>query len=99
MRDFFHFIQANVRKAGQLGLKSCAHNIVVGLNVLWYKTTKKEFDVNLNDFLDEWDRRASQYSAYFRSTWLERYQLKEWASYTRPNNVRSGIKFFFLFLS
>jgi hypothetical protein len=68
MTDFFHLIQANVRKAGQLGLKSYAHDIVVGLNVLWDKATKNEFDTNLNEFLDEWDRRAPQYSAYFRST-------------------------------
>jgi transposase-like protein len=99
-RDLFHFVQANVKKVGQLGMKSDSHEIVVALNLLWHKATKAEFDAYLNEFLDEWDRRAPQYTSYFRSTWLNRYTPAEWASYARPSNARSGnhICFFSSFL-
>jgi hypothetical protein len=43
-RDMFHFVQANVKQAGQLGLKSIIKEIVVDVNVLWYAPTKKDFD-------------------------------------------------------
>jgi hypothetical protein len=91
LNDFFHFIQANVKRVTQLGLKSVVKDIVVDLNTLWYKSTKREFDVYCNQFLDKWDKEAAQYSSYFRSTWLERYSPVRWASYARPSDAPSGI--------
>jgi hypothetical protein len=34
LQDLFHFIQANVKKTGQLGMKSDVSNIVTDLNTL-----------------------------------------------------------------
>jgi hypothetical protein len=51
LHDFFHFIQANVKKVGQLGMKSDVSDIVADLNTLWYKPTKEEFDVCLTEFI------------------------------------------------
>jgi transposase-like protein len=99
MKDFFHFIQANVRKAGQLGLKSVAKEISDGLNVLWAKPTKEEFDSHLDEFLGKWDKRAPQYSGYFRSTWIQNHPPKDWASYARPSDARSGRHFVSFLLS
>ena len=76
-RDFFHFVQANVKKIGQLGMKPDSRKIVVALNVLWHKTTKVEFDNYLNEFLDKWDKQAPQYTSYFHSTWLNHYTPAE----------------------
>jgi hypothetical protein len=89
MRNFFHFVQANVKKVGQLGMKSDLHDIVIGFNFLWHKATKAEFDTYLNEFLDEWKRKASQYVSYFCSTWLNHYTPAEWASYARSSNVQA----------
>jgi hypothetical protein len=97
MRDFFHFMQANVKKVLQLGMKSCMHDVVTGLRCLWHKPTKSNFDTYLNEFIDEWERKAPQYLSYFRSTWLNRYMPAEWASYARASNARSGTAFFFFF--
>jgi hypothetical protein len=90
LNDFFHFIQANVKRASQLGLKSVVKDIVTDLNTLWYKPTKQEFDVYLNAFLNKWDKEAPHYSTYFRSTWLDRYSPIKWASYARPSDAPSG---------
>ncbi len=38
--DFFHVVQANVKQAGQLGLKP----IVIGLRKLWHAPSKEKFD-------------------------------------------------------
>jgi hypothetical protein len=91
MKDFFYFIQANVKKAGQLGMATHRSKIVVRLNTLWYKPTKAEFDTCLKEFLGEWDKKAPQYTAYFCFTWLDRFVPNEWASYARPSNSRSGV--------
>lgn len=75
--DFFHFIQANVKKAGQLGMKLDVSNIIFDLNVLWYKSTKKEFDVCLTEFICWWDIKAPQYTVYFCLTWLDLHSPKK----------------------
>jgi hypothetical protein len=94
LHDFFHFIQANVKKAGQLGMKLNVSNIVTDLNTLWYKPTKEEFDVCLAEFIRQWDIRAPQYTAYFRSTWLDLHPPRKWAAYARPSDSPSGSEMF-----
>jgi hypothetical protein len=74
-----------------LGLKASAHDLVCELNVLWAKPTKAEFDSCLGKFLTEWDKKKPQYSGYFRATWLEHHEPKDWASYARPSDARSGM--------
>lgn len=90
LRDFFHFIQANVKKLLQLGLKSNIKSVVADLNTLWYKPTKREFDANLDSFLDKWDKETMGYTPYFRSTWVTRFTPREWASCVRSIASRSG---------
>jgi hypothetical protein len=34
LHDFFHFIQANIKKTGQLGMKSDVSDIIADLNTL-----------------------------------------------------------------
>jgi hypothetical protein len=90
-RDRFHFIQANVKHLGKLGLQNLVTEVSQDLGVLWKKPSKEEFDTHLTTFLDKWDRRASQYSeGYFRPNWLSRYPPHEWASYGRSKNTPSG---------
>ena len=50
-RDFFHFMQVNVKRVGQLGLKSEVKVVVKDLRTLWYSLDKAMFDSQLNDFL------------------------------------------------
>lgn len=91
LRDFFHFIQANVKKLNQLRLPRTEISAVVAdLNALWYKPTKREFDANLVAFLDKWDEATQGYTPYFRSTWLTRFTPREWASCARSSDSRSG---------
>jgi hypothetical protein len=52
--DLFHFIQANVKKIGQLGMKLDASDVVADFNALWYKPTKKQFDMHLEEFICHW---------------------------------------------
>jgi hypothetical protein len=70
MKDFFHFIQANVRKVkGELKLEKDERMVIRdALRILWHKPTKAEFDTCLQVLLNGWDRRIPQYSAYFRLT-------------------------------
>jgi hypothetical protein len=48
-RDFFHFVQANVKRVGQLGLKAEAKAVVSDLNLLWYANDKHVFDSRLHE--------------------------------------------------
>lgn len=94
-RDFFHLVQANVKKIGQLGLKSMASEVVADINTLWGKLLKESFDVYLETFLHKWDRIAPQYSKYFQNTWFQHHSLKDWAFYTWLSDARSGILLFY----
>jgi hypothetical protein len=89
-RDMFHFVQANVKQAGQLGLKANVKEIVVDVNVLWYAPTKQDFDREVVQFLDKWDKREPSYSTYFRTNWLNRFPPETWASFGRPSDALSG---------
>ncbi len=94
-RDFFHFVQANVKQIAVLGFKSKAKELVPDLNKLWYAPTKSEFNIEVQQFLDKWDETVPTYTAYFRINWLNRYPTEEWASYGRPGDVRSGLLILF----
>jgi hypothetical protein len=89
-RDMFHFVQANVKQAGQLGLKTNVKEIVVDVNILWYASTKQEFDREVAQFLDKCDKREPSYSTYFRTNWLNRFPPETWASFGRPSDALSG---------
>jgi transposase-like protein len=89
-RDLFHFIQANVKKAGKLGYGSSVGDLVKDLNALWGKPSKGEFDAYLLEFINKWNSRMPSYCGYFRSTWLELHPLKDWAKHGRRPGVRSG---------
>jgi hypothetical protein len=91
LKDFFHFIQANVKRIGQDGLKSQAHNLVVDLNELWEQPTEAEFHGYLKVFLDKWQNIQPNYAKYFSSTWIKQFNPSEWASCARPSNSRSGM--------
>jgi hypothetical protein len=69
--DYFHFMQVNVRRLGQMGLQSKAEDVMVGLYSLWYAPSKKEFNTALVLFLAEWDRHIPTYTTYFRRNWLK----------------------------
>jgi hypothetical protein len=57
MNDFFHLVQANVKKARWLRIeRNEIRELVHDLNKLWYKATKGEFDVCLQEFLSNWER-------------------------------------------
>jgi hypothetical protein len=92
--DFFHFVQANVKKLGQLGMSRYGSKIAAELNTLWYKPNKEDFDKYLCEFLGKWDRAeviARTYTNYFRATWISRFSPEGWASCGRPSNSRSGM--------
>jgi hypothetical protein len=89
--DYFHFMQANVRQLGQMGLQSKVQSVKVGLHSLWYAPGKKEFNSVLVPFLAEWDKHISTYTSYFQRNWLEHYPPERWASFGRPGNASSGI--------
>jgi hypothetical protein len=95
MQDFFHFMQANVKKLGQLGMTGDVNDVVEDLRALWYKPTKIEFNTNLEEFLSKWDRLSQGYTPYFRTTWVKRFSPQEWASCARSSDARSGIIFVF----
>jgi hypothetical protein len=97
MKDFFHFVQANVKKAQKLNMKPLLRDLARDLNTLWYQPTKLDFDAYLNQFLDKWDKQSMYYTSYFRSNWLNRFSPREWASCARPDNSRSGINFTYFF--
>lgn len=65
LKDFFHFIQANVKKAKGLNMKPLMRNLVKDLNTLWYQPTKANFDTYLNEFLGKWERLTMYYTTYF----------------------------------
>jgi hypothetical protein len=90
-RDHFHFIQANIKHLGKLGLQNLVTEVSQDLDVLWEKSSKEEFDGHLITFLNKWDKRASQYSeGYFRPNWLSQYPSHEWVSYGRSKDTPSG---------
>jgi hypothetical protein len=90
-RDMFLFVQANVKQAGQLGLKFVVKEIVIDINVLWYAPIKKDFDREVVQFLDKWDKREPSYATYFRNNWLNRFLPETWALFGRPSNALSGL--------
>jgi hypothetical protein len=57
-RDFFHFVQANVRRMAELGFKPRVKELVSDLNKLWYATTKQHFNEEVELFLAKWDEIA-----------------------------------------
>jgi hypothetical protein len=71
LNDFFHCMQANVRKIGQLGFKNRASAVVAGVNHLWHARTKVEFDKAVVSFLTKWDDVVSAYTTYFHRNWLK----------------------------
>jgi hypothetical protein len=50
-RDYFHFVQTNVKYLGELGMKGVATEVSDNFRVLWYKLTKEEFDIFIIKFL------------------------------------------------
>jgi hypothetical protein len=90
--DFFHFVQTNVKKIGELGFKNLASEVVVGMNKVWGATPKAAFDREVLQFLTEWDDRMPAYTSYFRKNWLDRYHSEKWAAYARADDDLSGIK-------
>jgi hypothetical protein len=99
--DFFHLMQANVKKTRQLRLQSLEAEITNGVRELFYAPNKNEFDITLANFLKGMDERAPTYASYFRRTWLNHYHPEKWASFARPPTAPTGIYFssyiFFLF--
>jgi hypothetical protein len=79
--DFFHFVQANMKKIGELGSKSLANEVVVSVNKLWYAKTKADFDKELTEFFAEWEEKVPTYTSYFHKNWLDHYHPKKWASF------------------
>jgi hypothetical protein len=95
--DFFHLMQANVKKCRQLHLQSIQPDIVNGVRELFYAASKDEFDLALIRYLKDMDNRAPAYAAYFRRTWLDRYPRERWASFARPPTAPTGTHISFLF--
>lgn len=88
--DFFHFVQANIRRVGELGHKHLAHDVGEALNKVWYAKTKADFDNEVVQFLEEWEDKVPGYTTYFRNNWLNRYHPEKWASYARADDAPSG---------
>jgi hypothetical protein len=42
--DFFHFVQTNIRRIGELGFKSLAEDMVIEVNKVWSVKPKAAFD-------------------------------------------------------
>jgi transposase-like protein len=101
-RDLFHLVQANMKQAGQLGLKAHAKEIVIDVNVLWFAPTKQEFDREVAQFLNKWDKKEPSYSTYFRTNWLNRFLPETWASFGRQRCafrfVGFAIRYFYIIL-
>lgn len=96
--DFFHFIQANLNHAGQLGLKLITKDIDQRLRELWHASTKEEFDVLAKDYVNYLYRHAPNYANYFRKNWLERYPPEKWASFGRPSDAPAGTLALFAYI-
>jgi hypothetical protein len=98
--DFFHLMQANVKKIRQLRLQTMEVDVINGVWELFYAVSKSEFDVGVANFLADMDARAPTYASYFRRTWLTHYDPERWASFGRPPTALTGIVLvFFLLLS
>jgi hypothetical protein len=95
-RDLFHLVQANVKQAGQLELKVHAKEIVIDVNILWFALTKQEFDREVAQFFDKWDKKKPSYSAYFCTNWLNHFPTETWALFGRPSDALSGLWFVIL---
>jgi hypothetical protein len=91
-RDFFHYVQANVKRIAELGFKGKASELVADLNKVWYSPTKQQFNETIEWFLHKWDEMVPTYTAYFRNNWLNRYRPEEWASFGRPSDAPSGLR-------
>lgn len=79
--DFFHLMQANVKKIRQLHLQVMEKDVVNGVRSLFYLQSKSEFDLVLTAFLKDMDEKAPTYATYFRHTWLDRFASEKWASF------------------
>jgi hypothetical protein len=89
--DFFHLMQANVKKICQLHLQVIKTCLVNGVRELFYAPTKREFDITLENFLKDMDECAPAYAAYFCHTWLDHHPPEKWASFARPVRAPRGI--------
>lgn len=87
--DFFHFVQANVKKIRQVGYKKYEKDVVIGVNRLWYTKTKTDFEEEVVNFLAEWNGVVSTYATYFRKNWLKQFKPERWASFGRAGNAPS----------
>lgn len=73
VHDYFHFVQANIKKVGVLGLKAKTKRVEGDLCLHWYLLTKATFDTRLHELLDKWCCNILQYASYVESTWLEHF--------------------------
>jgi hypothetical protein len=89
--DFFHLMQANVKKVRQLHLQAMEKDVVNGVRELFYAASKSEFDVAVANFMSAMDARAPTYASYFWRTWLTHYEPERWASFARPPTAPTGI--------
>jgi hypothetical protein len=89
--DFFHLMQANVKKVRQLHLQAMEKDVVNGVRELFYAASKSEFDGAVANFMSAMDARAPTYASYFRRTWLTHYEPERWASFARPPTAPTGI--------
>jgi hypothetical protein len=88
--DFFHLMQANVKKIHQLRLQTLETDVINGVCELFYAVTKVDFDGTLDKFLKKMEERAPAYTSYFRRTWLDHYNPEKWALFARPSTAPTG---------
>jgi hypothetical protein len=95
--DFFHLMQANVKRIRHLHLQSLETDVVNGVCELFYAASKDDFDLSVANFLKDMNECAPNYASYFRHTWLNHYAPEKWASFARPPTASTGIFFLLYF--
>jgi hypothetical protein len=90
-RDHFHFNHALVHFCQAHGLKDYAQEFSQDGNVLWYASSKADFDMSLRVFMEKWSAKQPRLATYFRDVYLNSYPPEEWASFGRPSNALPGM--------
>lgn len=92
--DYFHFMQANIRRRQQGRQRNEADKalatLVPMLRILWNSPDALQFRQNLDSFLRYWSVTDTDYANYFYHQWCEVQMPHSWAAFGRLKSAPSG---------
>jgi hypothetical protein len=90
-RDLFHWLRALARKMTSLNFSEEEKKYYKQrFTSLWASEDKTEFEQNLEEILNEIQRRSDVFCSYFKNEWCKVHPPETWAAYGRPSNAPSG---------